>query len=48
MEASEIMKAEQELMREGTPLEEVQKLINEYNKKVEDKLKEKQTELMTV
>ena len=29
-------------------LEEVQKLINEYNKKVEDKLKEKETELMTV
>ncbi len=29
-------------------LEEVQKLINDYNKKVEEKLKEKEQELMTV
>lgn len=29
-------------------LEEVQKLINDYNKKVDEKLKEKEEELMTV
>lgn len=34
--------------QEKVMLDEVQKLINEYNKKVEDKFKEKETELMQV
>ena len=34
--------------QEKTMLEEVQKLINEYNKKVDDKFKEKEAELLQV
>ena len=34
--------------QEKVMLDEVQKLINDYNKKVEEKLKEKEDELMTV
>ena len=36
------------LLTKKAMLDEVQKLITEYNKKVDDKLKEKEQELMTV
>lgn len=49
-EANEDIKNDDDIPEdeEKVLLEEVQKLINEYNKKVEDKLKEKEQELMTV
>jgi len=49
-EANEDIKADETITEdaEKVMLEEVQKLINDYNKKVEDKLKEKEEELMTV
>lgn len=49
-EANEDIKADESVTEdnEKVMLEEVQKLINEYNKKVDDKLKEKEEELMKV
>lgn len=49
-EANEDIKADEAVTEdnEKVMLEEVQKLINEYNKKVDDKLKEKEEELMKV
>lgn len=49
-EANEDIKADESVTEdlEKTMLDEVQKLINDYNKKVEDKLKEKEEELMKV
>lgn len=49
-EANENIKKDEEVTEdmEKRMLEEVQQLINDYNKKVEEKLKEKETELMTV
>ncbi len=49
-EANDDIKNDEEIPEdeEKALLEDVQKLINEYNKKVEDKLKEKEEELMTV
>jgi len=49
-EANEDIKADESVTEdmEKTMLDEVQKLITEYNKKVDDKLKEKEEELMTV
>ncbi len=49
-EANEDIKADETVTEdvEKTMLEEVQKLINDYNKKVDEKLKEKEEELMTV
>lgn len=49
-EANEDIKKDEEVTEdmEKRMLEEVQQLINDYNKKVEEKLKEKETELMTV
>lgn len=48
-EANEDIKADESITEdmEKLMLDEVQKLINDYNKKIEDKLKEKETELMT-
>lgn len=47
-EANEDIKADESITEdmEKSMLEEVQKLINDYNKKVDDKLKEKEEELM--
>ncbi|MDE5888489.1 MAG: ribosome recycling factor [Bacilli bacterium] len=49
-EANEDIKADETVTEdaEKVMLEEVQKLINDYNKKVDEKLKEKEEELMTV
>ncbi len=49
-EANEDIKADETVTEdaEKVMLEEVQKLINDYNKKVEDKLKEKEEELMKI
>lgn len=49
-EANEDIKADEQITEdeEKKQLEEVQKLINEYNKKVDEKLKEKEEELMKV
>ncbi len=49
-EANEDIKKDEEVTEdmEKRMLEEVQQLINDYNKKVDEKLKEKETELMTV
>lgn len=49
-EANEDIKADETVTEDAEKimLEEVQKLINDYNKKVDEKLKEKEEELMTV
>ncbi len=49
-EANEDIKADETVTEdmEKRMLEEVQKLVNDYSKKVEEKLKEKEEELMTV
>lgn len=49
-EANEDIKADDSVTEdeEKRMLEEVQQLVNEYSKKVEEKLKEKEEELMTV
>ncbi len=49
-EANEDIKKDESIPedQEKTMLEEVQKLINEYNKKIDDKLKEKEEELMAI
>lgn len=49
-EANEDIKADETVTEdaEKVMLEEVQKLINDYNKKVDEKLKEKEEELMKV
>lgn len=49
-EANEDIKADESVTEDAEKimLDEVQKLINDYNKKVEDKLKEKEEELMKV
>lgn len=49
-EANEEIKADETITEDNEKrmLEEVQKLINDYNKKVDEKLKEKEDELMQV